>query len=515
MLPGRGFMGFGGNPLDSRKLIVLIALAALAARLTLAPMHIDYGRTVADVPRGYEYCRVSDTLPFDFYGYVCPAQRMLAGKSVYANYSIHRDGYRGFPYPPYHPLAMAAVISLFGPDFMWMKVPSALFDAGIVVLVFLIAERLFDTRRGNVAALAYAFSYNFLINSGAYGNDDHYFMFFVMAGVYFLIAGRLPLSSVSMAGALAFKVSALLFLPPMAFYIWRSRGLKAVFAYNALAIVVTGALIAPFFASEGQAVLNPYKPGEGMQIDGYGVLNVIRLTYGLPYHAVHRELLLRHNDPADPMTYGGTHPFQRLLRLLELPFNAIGFLIAAVYVLRYRMASAERELARNSFVFTLAMMAFSKAFYEQYFLWLTPFLIILFAEKARGIGRLEAAGMALVYAACLVQAGVWTTLLYRPFAEHAWLWAAALLAVAGSCMMYRVFGNGRWRTMSALALISVYSNFAMSLPFIVFHPLVAGYIGLDALRQLTFYVGNYVAGIFTLCMMYVTAGQLRGEEGGA
>jgi 4-amino-4-deoxy-L-arabinose transferase-like glycosyltransferase len=494
-------MGSSGDVWGGRRVLLLIVACALLARLILTPLHVDHGVLVDPEPRPYEYCPYKDTVPFDYYGYICPAQRILEGKSVYANYSIHRDQFRGFPYPPASPLIWAAVVHFFGPSFPAMKVPSVLFDCGIIVLVYLIAEGIFGGRPALIAAGLYASSYIFVLNSGAFGNDDESFMFFTMLAILLAMRGRLDWSGAAVGVGLFFKLSTVLFIPPILYYVYSKRGAVGSLRYCAALAAVLALLLSPFLAREGLAVLYPYNVGKSMTIDGWGVLNVARLAYGLPFHALHPEMRFRDLNPGDPLNYDGTHPFMGALKLVELPVNFLGFAIAAGYVLRYRLKSAEVELLRNTVVFISLMLIFSKSFYDQYFLWFIPYLIIIFSAAARRLGRVELVGAGMAFGAALIFAAVWTMSLWRPIAELLWLWAGLALAVCGSYLLYYGLGKVARNSMILLMFVCAYSNMMNAVPFMVFYPLVAARIGQDFFRQITYYGGYLLMAIFVLAAM--------------
>jgi hypothetical protein len=479
-------------------------LISLAMMLALTPLHIYRGDNVADdISRPYEYCPISGTLPFNFYAYVCGGQRLLEGKTVYANYSVHKSEYRGLPYGPGVPLVFASVIGFAGADFAALKVPAIVFTAVMTLLVFLITEHLFGTRRGNIVAILWAFSYYAMINSGLFASTDQFFLVFTFLAAYLAFKGRWWLSAAAMGAGMFFKLSVILFLPPMIYYIYLKGGVRWVAVYGLVFSLVFLACLAPFWEREGAAILYPYNSAQVMKIDGWGLMNLLRLGYGLPYHALHPTLLLRENDPSDPMTYEGTNPFSRLLRALELPFNIIAFVMAAYYALRHRMRNHDLELVRNTVLFIVTMMIFLKTFHDMYIIWFMPYAFILLSKEVSEPGRREAAGAVLVFIGVLIYAGVWTTALYRQLAEHLWIWASFILVMAGSYMAYRAFGRRRQLILSAVTLLPAYSNMMGSLPFIIFYPVVQGHMGLDAFRQLTYYVGFFVMLLYALAALYI------------
>jgi hypothetical protein len=496
----------------SRKTAAAIVFAALLMRIALTPLHVDPGVDTYDgKPRAYDYCRTGGTLPFDFYAYVCGGQRLLEGRSLYVGYSIHRDNYRGLPYPPPFLILMAAMIKLFGANFAMLKLPAAFLDAAVAGLVFLCAENIAGTRAGNAAAALYAFSYQPLLSAGALGNDDHVFMFFAVLSTCLLLRGRPRWSALSMGAALAFKVSAALFIPAALYFAWRKWGPKEPAAYILIVFAVNAAALAPFAASEGAAALSPYNTRESMAIDGLSLLNIARLSYGLPYHALHPGILLRYNDPSDPMYYPGTNPFAALLRAVETPFTLLGLAAAAYYAMRRRMDDPGLELARNTLVFTAAGLIFSKVFYDLYMLWFLPYMFLLFPAKCKGTGWLR--GAPAIYAGIVAYCLVWTTEYPRPAHVYAILWGSLGLIAAGSWTLYGCLGGRVRLAAAALMTLSAYFEMMNSVPFLMFYPPFSALIGMEAYRQATYYGGELILAVAAAAAVAVLLAEAYRRKG--
>jgi hypothetical protein len=287
------------------------------------------------------------------------------------------------------------------------------------------------------------------------------------------------------------------------YFLYRRYGPKEPIVFGAVFWLVVLALLAPFFAIEGANLLYPYNVGSSMSIDGFTVLNLIRLTYGLPYHAMHPGMLLKDSNPQDPMNYDGSNPFNIFLKFLEKPFTLVGLVLPLYLIISHRTRDDEFELVRNTVVFIAAFMVFSKSFYDIYFLWFFPFLLILFGKDLKEPKNTNLIGMALVWAAVALWAWAWSAQYWRSSFEYVMLWASMGIAVVGTYLAYGLFERKKRILLTCLLSIHIYGQSMNSFPFHLFYPLISRFVGAEFFRRLVYYVGYYILIISTLAIIYL------------
>lgn len=478
--------------------IIAIVAIALFARLTLATLQIDEGGTIPHEPAEYEYCNVVDTLPVDFTFFVCVGQRLLAGKTIYNNYSIYKENYQSLNYPPAFPLLVAGSIYLFDINFLVIKSIAIAFDVGGIVLIYLIGKRVYGERTGTIAAILYSFFFTALISTSMHGNDDHGFMFMTLLAVYLVLDKRYSLSALFIGLGIFFKAATLVYIPPILYYIYRQKRRTDMMKYAVVSAVTALALLAPFFASEGVAILEPYFL-TGSDVDGLGFMNLARLTYGLPYHAMNPGMLLRDKNVNDPMNLiTGVHPFARALKASAFPLRIIAFLAVASYVFRRRLENNEEELLRNLVILVAAICLVNNGLYDFYFMWFIPLALILLTKDAKKDSKSLWAGAMLTYLAVAMYGTVWTQQYFRPMSEVYSVTIAAVLATCGGWLMYGILDARKRRIFTALTFISAYVQVQHALPMRIIYFLFDDFIGLETFRRLNIYGILYVIIILTI-----------------
>ncbi|MEM4389987.1 MAG: glycosyltransferase family 39 protein [Candidatus Micrarchaeia archaeon] len=139
----------------------------------------------------------------------------------------------------------AAAFSLFGDSILVARVLSALFQLGITVMVFLIAQKLFGARLALGASAIYAWLE--IPYGGFWFVTEPFYSFFLAAAIFVLACGR-EIRGALMAGfligiAIAFKQSALWALPALALYLIFEKGVGRAAVH--IAALGLGASIMP------------------------------------------------------------------------------------------------------------------------------------------------------------------------------------------------------------------------------------------------------------------------------
>jgi len=500
----------GRDWLDRRDAITCILLAALVARCVLLPLHIQYATEDARrEAKPYEYCSLWKALPNDFGFYQCIGERVLEGKTIYKDYSITKDFNLGFVYPPVFPTILALVMSIFGFNYVAIKAISVVFILGAIYVTYLIGLKLFSRRTGNLAALLYGFFYTVVISSSM-GNDDEISIFFSLLALYLLIADRLALSGLAAGLAFSTKANTALLALPMLYYIWRTRKNHVdIVKYCAVMALVTAAVVSPYFLREGISVINPFILKNSVGTGGLCIQNIARLTYGIPYHLIYMPgVLLRDYNINDPMNYYGTHPFNLLLKALEVPFMAVGFAIACLLMWRHRLKDPKLEVLRNTALLVVVELIFYRTVHDFYFMVFLPPALLIFTRKETRFDGENVLGLVITYFAAATYVFFWTEPYWKPPYEMIALLSSVVLAGIGAHLAFRGFSGKKHRILLLMAIISSYYQIMNAFPICLFHPLLAGYISLEKLRVSSYYGLFWVAAVATVYMLVILAKEL-------
>lgn len=479
--------------MDNRLFFILAV--TLLARVLLTPLMVDSGMVNNVGEKPYQYCELKGTRPHDFYAYICSGQRLLDGKSIYRNYSIHQDEYRGLPYPPLFPAVMALQLYYFGRNYSMLKMGSILADMLVCVFTYLIAKSIHGKEKALAALALYAFSYLGLINSGLMGNDDQFFLAAAMSAIYLYMRGRQTLSASCMGLALTFKLSSALFLAPLIIHTLKTRGLRKATEYGIIAIISALIILLPFTANDGLYITYPYRIGDSMPIDGLSLPNLLRLTYGLSFHALNPGMLLRDGNPRDPMNYAGIHPFNRLMKAIELPMMVLGALIGIWFIKRQNSINLEKDLVSGVAFFGLAVMILSKSLYPAYIGWYIPLIIVFFAGN-NNWEKIFVGSLVTFASVALLGWG------FGPGYEIGTKQQIALLlsiasAAAGAIYLFKPLKD---IVKELVILIGLFATFEAlnAYPFLIIYPYVSHFIGIEQFRQFGYYGIYYV--IVILCV---------------
>lgn len=493
-----------GRVLDDGRFVLLVLLSVLLLRAAMTPLYIDYGERVQPgFAVEYEHCDIEGTKPFDFNFYVCIGERLLQGKPLYTNYSITKDHYIGLLYPPAFPIMIASVIHIFGVNYISLKLLFIVLDAGVVLLVFLIARHLFGLGPANIAAALYAASFLPTISSAVIGNDDHAFVLFILLCVYFLLKGRRMLAGASLGVAVCFKVVSVLAIPAFVWYLHRTSGRNGMVVFGVSSLLAAGLILTPFLLTEGSNILNPFLQKDDHGIGGMSVLNVVRLSYGLPYHFLHSGTNVGDYAEGDPMNYEGRSVFVDALKMLASPMLLLGLVAYVLYIRRYRLRDEGLELVRNlTLLFVVVLLAY-KMLNDLYFLWFLPLIIILYSKSA--VFRLKSIirGGLLCYAGVAIFAWSWSEGLFRPMSEVFLLDLVIVLVLAGSYIIYGAFERNKRLLFTLLALVAAIYQVMHAGPLRIFYFLVDSLVSPDFFRAATYYALLYVTSLATILSLFL------------
>lgn len=350
--------------MDDRKFIVVLLALSLIARLAIGAAYVHY----PDIPHDFKY-------------YIGGAEFLLKGEQLYQAPEGHNLIYC---YGPLTAAVHAAWIYLFGADYFLFKIPSILFDLMATVAVFLLAREIKPGRARHIAIL-YAFSYPALANSALTGNDDCFFFLFTVLAAYALIRQNTTFSGILMGTALGFKSVALVFIPPMLWYLHRKDRTRHILRFLS-AFLATFAIIMGVFYLHGHDAIYPYTITHEARIGLLEPLNLLRLTAGAVENAIHylntgETIPLAEN----PLKSSVKHPINEFFNSMSTPSLILGFALAALYGIKSKKKNVEKELMRNIYLVSAVVMFFGIVFDDLYLLWFTPFILILLETKKSNI----------------------------------------------------------------------------------------------------------------------------------
>lgn len=420
---------------NEKKFILVLFILSLVVKLGIAPIYVD--------PPDY---------PHDFPRYLDSARTLLQGKNPYVDYSPEMGPSN---YGPLYIVLMASWIGIFGEDYTLLKFPSILVDTLSVILIFYIVKNLVNSEAAKYASVAYLFSWVSLYFSAIEGDDDIFWLFFLLISLWYVIKSKpnLHFSAIFLGISIGFKFMPLvLFLPLVIYYILQRKGIRDVLIYVSILAATLGIINLPFFITAGSKILHPYILGASLPMFGLSIPNILNMLINY----------LTLDDWTQTLVY--QNPF---LDKLAFPMILLAYLLVGLYVLKYKMENKERELVRNICLFTVATFLFARAAYDV--IWIVPFAIILFAYKYKEKFRIsnhEIYGIILVLLSLIIYSYI-----YRWRIEYSML--QRLLMIIGLFMSF--FGT-------YLTLIK--SEFRLSWSFAVFSSAAYYTMQADLLRLL-------------------------------
>lgn len=394
-----------------QKFILVLFILSLVVRLVIAPVYID----PPDIPHDFQY-------------YIDSAR---TGTTIY-----------GPLYGPLFDIGMAGWIGLFGEDYTLLKFPSILLDVLSLVLIFYIVKSIANLNAAMCASILYAFSYVALASSAIEGNDDHWYVFFSLIAIWFLVKSlpNLTLSAVFMGVAISIKILPLIyFFLPIIFYMYQKNSMKAAFKYALLSISVVVIINVVFYLKAGLNVLYPYKLSISLVPFGQSILAGLNI-------------LLNFFTLLDwTKTFEIQNP---VVEKLTLPFMFFGLFFALFYMLKFRIPNKEAELFRNFFLFTFIVFVFAKIMYESIFIGIVPTAVILFAVKTSDkfrMSRTGIAGVILVVISLLIYSFIYRWRIDYSLEQRSLLALGVLFSFAGT---YLTMIESEYKFSWSLAVLS-------------------------------------------------------------
>jgi uncharacterized membrane protein len=158
---------------------------------------------------------------------------------------LYRDV--SYTYPPLYAYTEAIAIAAMGNTDIGWKAVAQLYDLGSIVLIFLIASRIFGRNKGLLAAALYGFSPLPLVGTSSFICFDSTAVFWMLASVLLLFEKRTIPSAVALGIGTAYKYFPLLLLPPLLMYL---SGKRSKLLYAATSIGTVAVIQLPFVLTE-------------------------------------------------------------------------------------------------------------------------------------------------------------------------------------------------------------------------------------------------------------------------
>lgn len=438
---------------DLKFLFVLLILS-LIARVILAILYL-----------------APPDIPHDFYAYVG------AGKTILNHGTLYIDTYDGYPsrYGPLFALSMAAFMGLFGENYLVIKSASIFFDMLGIIILFYLVKSIKNNNIAKYVCVIYAFSYVTIWSSGAEGYNNSMFMFFMLLSLYFLVKKNpnLTLSSIFLGISVGYKLTPIVLLPPILYYISKTNSsFKIPINYFLKFGIMFSMILLPFYLMAGLNVFYPYNVGKSMPVDGMSILNFIKM---LAYYFI----------------FGSNKPYNTYIfpEWIALPFSIIGFSLALIYIFKYRIENPKLELIRNIFVMIFAGLIFSKTFFGPYILWFLPFVLIIaihsinFSKYDFSLSILEIIGIVIIIISAIIHAYLYRWFIDYTDLERTLILLGIIAAPVGTySMLIRTELKLSWSLVSLAAVLFdkmdalVLLLFGSIIPQLQVHRLAWGYI---------------------------------------
>ena len=176
---------------------------------------------------------------FDEVYHAFTAREFLLGNQLAWEFSARPP--EGFAYewthPPLAKEIMAVGMAIFGINAFGWRFFEATAGVGIIFMVYLLGKKIFNNAPiGLIAAVLLTFE-TLTFTQSRIGMNDIYFLFFILAAIYFLISEKYLISGIFFGLSFASKWTAVYFLLIAAFYFgWRFFAEKKKFNYLLLII---------------------------------------------------------------------------------------------------------------------------------------------------------------------------------------------------------------------------------------------------------------------------------------
>jgi hypothetical protein len=365
---------FGGH-LSSQN-IVLIAILGLAIRFALAPFtahpfdvyfwyslstQIVSGKSMASLGIGY--------LPMLYYTLV-PVAYSYSHLSIFFN--IHPTSVATLPKLVQSAIGWTvgnvSVPVLTDPLFnLLVKIPFIIADFFSGVIIYKIAKTQFGETVAHRAFLVWFLNPMLIWVSAVWGMYDSLPAFFALLATYLALKNKYALSAASLAVAIGYKIYPILLLVPLTVYIYRKeRSVKKL-------------ILPAFILTVGSTIL--FLP---WALSGFFT----------EYYGVHVSAPPPAENPAETfgLTYWSFAPFTSIsgtdAHIISL------FTLAALTVAMVALIARKLTFGGVRELFLWELVAISVIFLswttvdEQWFVWLLPFLVLLFAGKVIDFSKL-------------------------------------------------------------------------------------------------------------------------------
>ena len=260
-----------------------------------------------------------------------------------------------YTYPPLYAYTEAVAIALLGNTGLGWKATAQIYDLGVLVLVYLIVNRISNRNNALIVAAIYGFSPLPFFATSSFVSFDSTAAFWMLASILMLMMKKPIPSAVALGLGTAYKYFPLLLLPVAIFYLSTKR---QKILYTAASIGTFALIQLPFILMEFTPWLNNVilyqatRPASGATI--YNLISLHPQLWNVP----------------SPLT---------ILSPITL---ALAFLLVA-----FSDVKSEVGLLKNSAFIVVAAVFFSKVVLF-YALWYVPLICILLVTLRKKISVL-------------------------------------------------------------------------------------------------------------------------------
>jgi len=401
------------------------------------------------------YVNYPDT-PHDMSYYVWAGKVLLTGKPLYG--TLQENGIL-HPYGPLDATIFAGWIMLFGDNYILLKFVSIIFDSIIIITLFYIIKELINENAAKWGSFLYTFSYLPLLSSGAFGNDDNVYLFFMIFSIFLLIKDKPIWAMVSFGISLGFGIQMVPVFPAIAYYLYRNYGLKKLLPYLSIIGITLSLILIIFYFNSGLKVIHPYTVLQSSapynKINVLSPLNFFRILLGFCINAIHyittHTVIPKGLNPIPPHT---NHPINLFFNQIATPFFIIGVIFLLWYMFKFRLEDKKIELLRNSFLWILGALVFSKAVSDLLYVWLISLLLVLILFREQGVFNefklktQELLGAILTFIGLLI----YTLICCRGSRIETWRWALFLIPIIIPIGTYLMFYRSKIRKSWAILM---------------------------------------------------------------
>ncbi|MEM2963192.1 MAG: glycosyltransferase family 39 protein [Candidatus Anstonellales archaeon] len=336
-----------------------------------------------------------------------------------------------------------------GSDFLSLKIMPIVFDLAAIVVIYFIAKNIIGRLKAEYASFFYASFYLVLISSGALGNDDHIFMFFLLCGIFMAIEHRIALSGVLVGLASGFKPVPIAMAPLIMYYVYRKRGISDAVKFGIISALTFLIILVPFYLESGERALVPYTLTVNFEYFGAGgiaPINLGRIVAG----GMENVLFYLENGEfipfeKNPLKTTNKTPVNDFFVFLSKPLFYLSFLAFVIYAYLFKMKNPEIELFRNIVFLIFFSLLSSKVLTDLLFLYAIPALTILIASLKKDLEEFEYRRSEIAYFGIIMMAIIIFSLFYRERApqnliEGSLFAMFVVLAVVGTYSVFRKTG---------------------------------------------------------------------------